>query len=144
VDADGKKTGVFLALKTKEGTDLSLAALMGVTSLRGYTLDGTLKEERKGAAPEDLNEFTAEVSDAVKAQAAKNNQFNGWAIPTRDLYKLAAMIEANPELVANKVAKFEGIALRAIKRRQDTTDFNNVDWHGGDTSIISQRLWSVA
>ena len=144
VDADGKKTGVFLALKTKEGTDLSLAALMGVTSLRGYTLDGTLKEERKGAAPEDLNEFTAEVSDAVKAQAARNNQFNGWAIPTRDLYKLAAMIEANPELVANKVAKFEGIALRAIKRRQDTTDFNGVDWHVGDTSIITQRLWSVA
>jgi hypothetical protein len=143
-DSDGKKTGVFLALKTKENVDLSLAALMGVTSLRGYTLDGTLKEQRAGARPEDLNEFTAEVSEKVKTQAAKDNSFKGWNIPTRDLYKLAAMIEADASLVANKVATFEGIALRSIKRRQDTTDFNNVDWHVGDISVITQRLWSVA
>jgi hypothetical protein len=143
-DADGKKTGVFLALKTKEGVDLSLAALMGVTSLRGYTLEGKLKEERKGANPEDLNEFTAEVSDKVKAQAAKNNEFKGWVIPTRDLYKMAAMIEADASIVADKTVTFEGIALRPVRRRQDNTDFNGIDWQAGDVSIITQRLWSVA
>lgn len=143
-DANGKQTGVFLALKTKEGVNLSLAALMGVTSLRGYTLEGTLKEERKNANPEDLNEFTAEVSDKVKTQAAKNNEFKGWVIPTRDLYKMAAMIEADASIVADKVVTFEGIALRSIKRRQDITDFNGIEWQVGDTSVITQRLWSVA
>ena len=137
LDADGKKTGVYIALKTKEGTDLSLAALMGVTSLRGYSLEGTIKDSKD-------TEFTAEVSDKVKNQAKKNNGFNGWSIPTRDLYKMAAMIEADPSLAADKVATFEGIALRTIKRRQETTDFNGVDWHVGETSVITQRLWSVA
>lgn len=135
-DADGKKTGVYLALKTKENTDLSLAALMGVTSLRGYILEGTIKDSKD-------TEFTAEVTDKVKTQAAKNNAFNGWNVPTRDLYKMAAIIENDKELVKDKVATFEGIALRTIKRRQDATDFNGVEWKAGDTSVITQRLWSV-
>lgn len=135
-DADGKETGVYLALKTKENVDLSLAALMGVTSLRGYILEGTIKDSKD-------TEFTAEVTDKVKTQAAKNNAFNGWNIPTRDLYKMAAMISDDASLVKDKVATFEGIALRTIKRRQDTTDFNGVEWKVGDTSVITQRLWSV-
>ena len=143
-DANGNQTGVYLALKTTEGIDLSLAALMGVTSLRGYTLEGTLKEERAGADEKDLNEFTAEVSEKVKAQAAKNNQFNGWDIPTRDLYKFAAMIEADASLAEGKIVTFEGIALRPVKRRKTDTDFNNIEWHAGDVSIITQRLWSVS
>lgn len=136
LDADGKKTGVYLALKTKENTDLSLAALMGVTSLRGYILEGTIKDSKD-------TEFTAEVTDKVKTQAAKNNAFNGWNVPTRDLYKMAAIIENDTNLVKDKVATFEGIALRTIKRRQATTDFNGVEWNVGDTSVITQRLWSV-
>ena len=136
LDADGKKTGVYLALKTKENIDLSLAALMGVTSLRGYILEGTIKDSKD-------TEFTAEVTDKVKTQAAKNNAFNGWNVPTRDLYKMAAIIENDKELVKDKVATFEGIALRTIKRRQATTDFNGVEWNVGDTSVITQRLWSV-
>lgn len=136
LDADGKKTGVYLALKTKENIDLSLAALMGVTSLRGYILEGTIKDSKD-------TEFTAEVTDKVKTQAAKNNAFNGWNVPTRDLYKMAAIIENDKELVKDKVATFEGIALRTIKRRQATTDFNGVEWNVGDTSVITQRLWGV-
>ena len=143
-DNDGKQVGVYLALKTTEGQDISLAAVMGVTSLRGYTLEGTLKEQRAGADEKDLNEFTAEVTDKVKTQAAKNNQFNGWDIPTRDLYKLAAMIEADANLIKGKTITFEGIALRPIRRRKKDTDFNNIEWNAGDVSIIPQRLWSVS
>lgn len=143
-DNDGKQVGVYLALKTTEGQDISLAAVMGVTSLRGYTLEGTLKEQRAGADEKDLEEFTAEVSEKVKTQAAKNNQFNGWNIPTRDLYKLAAMIEADASLIKGKTITFEGIALRPIKRRKKDTDFNNIEWNAGDVSIIPQRLWSVS
>ena len=139
-----EQTGVYLALKTKEGVDISLAAVMGVTSLRGYTLEGTLKEYRAGVDEKDLNEFTAEVTDKVKTQAAKNNQFNGWDIPTRDLYKLAAMIEADASLIKDKTITFEGSALRPIRRRKKDTDFNNIEWNAGDLSIIPQRLWSVS
>ena len=142
--ANGKQTGVYLALTTTEGVDLSLAALMGVTSLRGYTLEGTLKEERDGVDEKELNEFTGEVSEKVKTQAAKNNQFVGWNIPTRDLYKLTAMIEADASIAAGKTVTFEGIALRPVRRRQATTDFNGVEWKAGDVSIITQRLWSVS
>ena len=140
----GEQTGVYLALTTTEGVDISLAAVMGVTSLRGYTLEGTLKEYRAGVDEKDLNEFTAEVTDKVKTQAAKNNQFNGWDIPTRDLYKLAAMIEADANLIKGKTITFEGIALRPIRRRKTDTDFNNIEWKAGDLSIIPQRLWSVS
>lgn len=141
---NGEQTGVYLALQTTEGTDISLAAVMGVTSLRGYILEGTLKEQRAGADEKDLNEFTAEVSESVKTQAAMNNQFKGWEVPTRDLYKLAAMIEADASLVKGKTITFEGIALRPVKRRKDDTDFNNISWKAGDVSIITQRLWSVS
>lgn len=140
----GEQTGVYLALTTTEGVDISLAAVMGVTSLRGYTLEGTLKEYRAGVDEKDLNEFTAEVTDKVKTQAAKNNQFNGWDIPTRDLYKLAAMIEADANLIKGKTITFEGIALRPVRRRKTDTDFNNIEWKAGDLSIITQRLWSVS
>ena len=140
----GEQTGVYLALTTTEGVDISLAAVMGVTSLRGYTLEGTLKEYRAGVDEKDLNEFTAEVTDKVKTQAAKNNQFNGWDIPTRDLYKLAAMIEADASLIKGKTITFEGIALRPVRRRKTDTDFNNIEWKAGDLSIITQRLWSVS
>ena len=143
-DNDGKQVGVYLALKTTEGTDISLAAVMGVTSLRGYVLEGTLKEQRAGVDEKELNEFTAEVSEKVKIQAAKNNQFNGWNIPTRDLYKLTAMIEADASLIKGKTITFEGIALRSSRRRKDVTDFNNIAWKAGDVSIITQRLWSVS
>lgn len=125
-------TGCYLGLPTVEGPKLSLAALMGVSTLRGYILDGTIKDSHDA-------EFTAETT----ADAKKPN-FKCWDLKDRNIYALAKKIREDSAWLQNKKVTFHGIALRTITRRQDTTDFNNVDWKAGEKSVIQQRLWSVA
>jgi hypothetical protein len=125
-------TGCYLGLPTVEGPKLSLAALMGVSTLRGYILDGTIKDSHD-------NEFTAETT-----ADAKKPTFKCWDLKDRNIYALAKKIREDSAWLQNKKVTFHGIALRTITRRQDTTDFNDVEWKAGEKSVIQQRLWSVA
>jgi hypothetical protein len=138
-DGDGKVTGCYLGLPTEEGPKLSLAALMGVSTLRGYLLEGSVTEKRAGVEPEQLRTFTADTSDE-----AKKPTFKCWALKDRNIYALAKQIKSDPLMLKGKKATFHGIALRTINRRQDTEDFDGIMWHVGDVSVIQQRLWSVA
>lgn len=137
---DAKKvTGVYLGLPTEEGPKLSLAALMGVSTLRGYILEGSVTEQRAGAAENELRTFTAETT-----ADAKKPTFRCWNLKDRNIYALAKQIRENPDMLKAKKVTFHGVALRTIVRRSDTEDFNGVQWHANDVSVIQQRLWSVA
>jgi hypothetical protein len=112
---------------------------MGVSTLRGYLLEGSVTEKRAGVEPEQLRTFTADTSDE-----AKKPTFKCWALKDRNIYALAKQIKSDPLMLKGKKATFHGIALRTINRRQDTEDFDGIMWHVGDVSVIQQRLWSVA
>jgi hypothetical protein len=140
LDSDGTTvTGCYLGLPTEEGPKLSLAALMGVSTLRGYILEGSVTEKRAGVDADKLRTFTAETSDA-----AKQPTFRCWNLKDRNIYALAKQIKEQPDWLKGKKVTFHGIALRTITRRQNTTDFDNIAWSAGDVSVIQQRLWSVA
>lgn len=138
-DNDGKVTGCYLGLPTEEGPKLSLAALMGVSTLRGYLLEGSVTEKRAGVEESKLRTFTAETT-----KEAKQPTFRCWNLKDRNIYALAKQIKEQPDWLKGKKATFHGIALRTITRRQNTTDFDNIAWSEGDVSVIQQRLWSVA
>jgi hypothetical protein len=138
-DNDDKVTGCYLGLPTEEGPKLSLAALMGVSTLRGYILEGSVTEKRAGVEEEKLRTFTAETT-----KEAKQPTFRCWNLKDRNIYALAKQIKEQPDWLKGKKATFHGVALRTITRRQNTTDFDNIEWAVGDVSVIQQRLWSVA
>lgn len=138
-DNDGKVTGCYLGLPTEEGPKLSLAALMGVSTLRGYILEGSVTEKRAGVDADKLRTFTAETT-----KEAKQPTFRCWNLKDRNIYALAKQIKEQPDWLKGKKVTFHGVALRTITRRQDTTDFDNIAWAVGDVSVIQQRLWSVA
>ena len=101
-----KVTGAYFACGTRQGVKLSLASLMGLTSLRGYKLSGEdtsycakINGEPTEAQLKDSVKYTAQVADDV------DETFVGWAdCPTRDIYDLVVRIE-------NEQFKLEGISV---------------------------------
>jgi hypothetical protein len=132
-DADGKQTEVFIGLETTNGQWLSLKSLMGLSSLRGYVLDGTMTDSQKV-------EHTAKVADDV------TDQFIGWAdCPTRDLYDLTAEIEANPNLVKGKTVTYKGQIYRPFVAKKAGKDLaTGLPVKKGDNRAQDAKLWEVA
>ena len=101
-----KVTGAYFACGTRQGVKLSLASLMGLTSLRGYKLSGEdtsycakINGEPTEAQLKDSVKYTAQVADDV------DETFVGWAdCPTRDIYDLVVRIE-------NEQFKLDGISV---------------------------------
>ena len=126
-------TGVFLALGTKEGVDLSLQSLMGLSSLRGYELEGEADDSTG-------NHYDAEVAKDVK------KDFVGWRnIPTRDLYEMAARIEAGEIKIADKKITYKGRVFRKWVARTAGTDLTTGQAYAeGDERVSRVQLWQVA
>lgn len=126
-------TGVFLALGTKEGVDLSLQSLMGLSSLRGYELSGEADDSTG-------NHYDAEVAPDVK------KDFVGWKnLKTRDLYEMAALIEAGDIKVADKKVTYKGRVFRKWVARNAGTDLTTGQAYAeGDQRVSRVQLWQVA
>lgn len=126
-------TGVFLALGTKEGVDLSLQSLMGLSSLRGYELTGEADDSTG-------NHYDAEVAPDVK------KDFIGWKnLKTRDLYEMAALIESGDIKVADKKVTYKGRVFRKWVARTAGTDLTtNQAYAEGDQRVSRVQLWHVA
>lgn len=132
-DADGKQTEVFIGLGTTSGTDLSLKALMGMTSLRGYTLSGEIEDSSKTV-------HKAEVAEGI------DSNFVGWpALPSRDLYEVAAQIEAGEFKVKGMTATFKGTAFRPFKAKKAGKDLvTGTNYKKDDQRAADVKLWEVA
>ena len=126
-------TGVFLALGTKEGVDLSLQSLMGLSSLRGYELSGEADDSTG-------NHYDAEVAPDVK------KDFVGWKnLKTRDLYEMAALIESGDVKVADKKVTYKGRVFRKWIARTAGTDLTTGQAYAeGDQRVSRVQLWQVA
>jgi len=133
VSRNGETTGVFLALGTKEGTDLSLQSLMGLSSLRGYEMEGEADDSTG-------NHYDAEVAPDVK------KDFVGWKnLKTRDLYEMAALIESGEVVLKDKKVTYKGRVFRKWTARNAGTDLTTGQAYAeGDQRVSRVQLWHVA
>lgn len=132
-NGNGETTGVYLALPTKEGVDLSLQSLMGLSSLRGYEMQGEADDSTG-------NHYDAEVAGDVK------KDFVGWKnLPSRDLYEMAARIESGDIKLEGKKVTYKGRVFRKWNARQAGTDLTTGQSYAeGDARVSRVQLWHVA
>ena len=123
-------TGAYFACGTKQGVKLSLASLMGLTSLRGYKLSGEdtsycakINGEPTEAQLKDSVKYTAQVADDV------DETFVGWAdCPTRDIYDLVVRIE-NEQFRLNGISvEYKGQVIRGWEAKK-----------GGDDIVVGKK-----
>lgn len=125
---------VYIVLPTKEGTDLSLMSLMGVSSLKGYDLENEVEINFIGAdkAKETRkvkSDFTADFDDV-------------WKPASRNLLELAGMIAEKHVNLTGKKATFLGTAVKPIiakKKGESNGEKFDVGYH----RAIETKLWSI-
>ena len=141
-----KVTGAFFACGTKQGVKLSLASLMGLTSLRGYMLSGEdtsyctkITGEPTEAQLKDSVQYTAKVAEDV------DDTFVGWEdCPTRDIYDLVVRIENEQVQLEGITVEYKGQVIRgwdAKKKGDDIT--TGKSYAAGAHRVSRQHLFKV-
>lgn len=128
------KTQVYIILKTKEGAELSLMSLMGVSSLNGYKFDK--------AYPVEFDVDGEKQTREVKSTMPEKNFDKAWVIPTRNLLELAAMIADGTLPLAGKKAIFLGTAVKPYTAKQEGEQNGEV-YQARYARAIETKIWSV-
>lgn len=130
-------TQVYIILPTKEGTELSLMSLMGVSSLKGYVANGeTVTVEFDANGEKKTRE--------VKCELVANFNFDHvWKPASRNLLELAGMIAEGDVALANKKVTFLGTAVKSFTAKKDGEQ-NGESYSEGYTRAIETRLWRIA
>lgn len=131
---------VYIALTTKEGTDLSLQALMGVSSLKGYVFDTDVDVEFD--TKDEAGSFVKK-SRKVRSDFSKGDFNNVWMPETRNLLTLAGMIAEKHINLTNKTATYLGTAVKPITAKK-RGEQNNEKFKEGYARAIETKLWSIA
>ena len=141
-----KVTGAYFACGTRQGVKLSLASLMGLTSLRGYKLSGEdtsycakINGEPTEAQLKDSVKYTAQVADDV------DETFVGWAdCPTRDIYDLVVRIE-NEQFKLNGISvEYKGQVIRGWEAKKTGDDIVvGKKYAQGAHRVTRQHLFKV-
>lgn len=128
---------IYWYLPADEGrTEISLATLMGVSSLKGYT-NGVVVEYLDN----EENKATRNVPSDI--DVAKFDFKQVWQPQTRNLLELVDYIMRNPNYLKGKKAKFLGTATKPFRAKEDKTDLNGEKFAQGHTRCIETKLWSV-
>ena len=142
-----KVTGCFFACGTKQGVKLSLASLMGLSSLNGYKLEGedTAYLEPIGEnGPTDKQKadsikYTAKVADDV------DDTFIGWEdCPTRDIYDLVVRIENEQVKLEGMTVEYKGQVIRGWDAKKGGDDLATAKKYvAGAHRVTRQHLFKV-
>ena len=141
-----KVTGAYFACGTKQGVKLSLASLMGLTSLRGYKLSGEdtsycakINGEPTEAQLKDSVKYTAQVADDV------DETFVGWAdCPTRDIYDLVVRIENEQFKLDGISVEYKGQVIRGWEAKKTGDDIVvGKKYAQGAHRVTRQHLFKV-
>lgn len=131
------KASIYWYLPADQGrTELSLATLMGVSSLKGYT-NGVIVEY----LDEEEQKATRNVSSDIDVTKFDFKQV--WQPQTRNLLELVDYIMNNPEYLKGKKVKFLGTATKPFRAKETKTDLNGEKFAQGYTRCIETKLWSV-
>lgn len=127
-------TQVYIILKTKEGIELSLMSLMGVSSLNGYKFDKAYTVEFEIDGDKHTREVQSTMPEKDFAKA--------WVIPTRNLLELAAMIADGTLPLKDKKVTFLGTAVKPYTAKKDGEQ-NGESYKAGYARAIETKIWSV-
>ena len=136
IEVNGKKA-VYPALETEEGIWLSLARLMGLTSLKGYLTEGSVENwarEKRNSEPV-VTTIAAEVSEDFDFDAT-------WKPQSRDLYTEYAILKNKPEIIRDKTATYKGIVVHQLTAKKDSKDAEN-GWKKGDKRAMTAQMWTI-
>ena len=135
---NGMKT-VYWYLPTKEGTELSLMSLMGVSSLKGYCTDSA-----REFAVEFYNASTkGKDSRTVTATVESDFDFaDVWQPPTRNLLDLAGMIASGDLDIKDKTVTYLGTVVKDFTAKKDSEQ-NGEKVKKDYKRVLETRLWSM-
>lgn len=125
----------YLILTTEEGVELSLMALMGVSSLKGYDLENEVTVEYK-------------VKNDKKSRTVKSDLIAGfdfsqvWKPASRIFLELADMIHSGDLDLKGKTATYLGVAVKPITAKKKG-ESNGEKFEEGYSRAIETRLWSI-
>jgi hypothetical protein len=134
---------VYWYLPTKEGTDLSLMSLMGVSSLKGYASEAVEVESytTKGTGKNAVDE--KHTRTVTPDYIPEDNDFSEvWQPATRHLLTMVAMIADGEVDLKDKVATFLGTAVKPIAAKQDGEQ-NGEKYRKDYKRAIETKLWSI-
>lgn len=130
-------TQVYIILPTKEGTELSLMSLMGVSSLKGYIANGS-------AVAVEFDANGEKKTREVKSELVQNFNFDYvWKPASRNLLELAGMIAEGDVVLANKKVTFLGTAVKPFNAKS-SGEQNGESYSEGYTRAIETKLWKIA
>jgi hypothetical protein len=133
-DVNGTKQ-VYWFLKTQEGTELSLQSLMGISSLKGYLLEGSTEVEFvDGNAPKSRT-VTAEVKAGTTEKSL-------WIPKSRHFLTEVQNILESRENLEGKTVTFLGTAVKPIVAKKSGKQ-NGETYEKGYKRAIETKLWSV-
>lgn len=137
-EINGTKS-VYWVLPTEEGTELSLMALMGVSSLKGYCTDN------KKEFPVEFYNPKTKDKDSRIVTATVNSDFDFddvWQPPTRNLLDLAGMILEGDLNLKGKTVTYLGTVVKPITAKKDSEQ-NGEKVKEGYKRVIETRLWEI-
>ena len=130
---------VYIALTTKEGTELSLQTLMGVSSLKGYVFDTDVEIEFDG---KDENNNIVKKTRKVRADFDKNSFDQVWMPESRNLLTMAGMIAEKHINLTGKTVTYLGTAVKPITAKKKGEQ-NGEKYKEGYARAIETKLWSI-
>lgn len=130
---------VYWYLVTKEGVELSLMSIMGVSSPKGYCTDST-----KEFPVEFYNSKTKKKeSRDVSATVESDFDFSDvWQPPTRNVLDLAGMIAEGDLNLKGKTITYLGTIVKKFTAKKDSVQ-NGETVKEGYQRLIETRLWSM-
>lgn len=140
-DAKGKITGSYIGVKTTNGTFMSIKALMNITSLRGYVLDGQTKVEY--SVKENNKNVTKERF--VTSELIEDFNFSMVNQPEcRNENEFAAFLIAYPEIIKDAELRLLGTVYKPFIASEDKTDLATGEKYlKGMQRAIAQKLYSL-
>lgn len=134
-EIDGVKY-VYIVLSTKEGVDLSLASLMGVSSLKGYVLDNDVEIQF-------LSENNSIATRKERSYLIKDFDFaQVWQPPTRNYLDLATMIAEGDLSLINAKVTYLGVVVKPFKAKKRGVS-RGEEFDIGFQRVIENHLWSL-
>jgi hypothetical protein len=134
VRIDGVVTSTFIGLKTEQGAILNLAQIMGISSLKGYSIDSN-QEFVQESDNDDDQVFSPDVIEGYTANELEKVLFQP---QSRNLYEEACILIDNPEIIKGKKVTFLGTAYRPFVAKKANSVMG---YSEGAQRVIAQRLW---
>lgn len=130
-----------IVLPTEEGVELSLANLMGVSSLKGYDLSGN-DNVIEYYDVTDKKQTTLKTRTTHTELVADFEFENVWQPPTRNFLNLAGQIADGTYDVTGKKVTFLGTACKPFKAKS-AGEMGTETWKAENMRVIESKLWSL-